>query len=58
MRPGRPKKQIKITHFTLDPQKAYRNLIEWLYIYDGDFSSRSEWREVLIAKIRSELGVE
>lgn len=33
-------------------KEIYASLVEWLYLNDGEFKDKYEWREALISKLK------
>ena len=36
---------------TITKETARRNIAQWLYVYDGSYMTKNEWRKELIAML-------
>lgn len=35
--------------------KVYQNIVEWLYLHDGNYGNKTEWRKEFLAVLKKEL---
>lgn len=46
----------KESAITISKERALKNISQWLYVYDGAYPNKSEWRRELLIMLEFNIG--